>query len=176
MNLGLAVIALVVALDLAQRAQLLARWPQRSVAVAAAITATAVAGISLAATPLLDALDVSAPTMQAGAGMVLVLWSAWMLLRWDTEPAPTHRPGVVQQRDAVVPGAFPILLTPVLGVVALAVAARRGVLVTIAPVVLALVLLVAAGRFLARRPLRQLGAVVGIVVGIALLADGVLEV
>ena len=47
---------------------------------------------------------------------------------------------------------------------------------TIAPVALGLVLLVTARRFLARRPLRQLGAVVGIVVGIALLADGVLDV
>jgi small neutral amino acid transporter SnatA (MarC family) len=176
MNLALAVVALAVALDLAQRAQLLAQWPQRAVAVAAAITAAAVAGISLVATPLLDALDVSAPTMQAGAGMVLVLWSAWMLVRWDTEPVPTRRPGVVQPSDAVVPGVFPILLTPVLGVVALAVAARRGVLVTVAPVALGLVLLVTARRFLARRPLRQLGAVVGIVVGIALLADGVLDV
>jgi small neutral amino acid transporter SnatA (MarC family) len=175
-NLGLAVLATVVALDLPQRSALLREWPTRVVALAAGLTSVAVLSAATLATPMLDALDVSAPTMQIGAAMVLVLWSAWMLFAWDVRPAATTAPGVARDRDALVPGTFPIVFTPVVGVLALAIVARRGVAAAAVPAVAALAVLVAVRAALGRRSLRRLAAVAGIVVGVALMADGVLDV
>ena len=47
--------------------------------------------IAAIASPLLDALDVSGPTLEVGAGMVLILWSVAAFFRWTDDVAP---PGV----------------------------------------------------------------------------------
>ena len=77
-------------------------------------------GLAFVATPLLDALDISSPTMEVGAGLVLAVWSAAALVRWDDEPAPDAVAG------GLLPLLFPIVLTPVVGVTVVAVAARNG--------------------------------------------------
>ncbi len=176
MNVWLAMLAVVLALDLPQRARALDEWPARLVGLAAALTWLAVLAFSVLATPLLDVADVSGPTMQVGAALVLVLWSVWMLFRWDTRPVPTRVPGEVGTRDAIVPGAAPVLITPVVGVITVAVAARRGVVVASVPALVALAVLPIGRAHLARRSLRQLAAVAGIVVGVALMVDGILDV
>ena len=89
---------------------------------------------------------------------------------------PTRVPGEVGVRDAIVPGAAPVLITPVVGVITVAVAARRGVVVASVPALVALAVLPIGSAHLARRSLRQLGAVAGIVVGVALMVDGILDV
>jgi small neutral amino acid transporter SnatA (MarC family) len=171
-NWVVAVLALITALDVPQRACLLRDTSRRERTVATGGLVLVAAGLAVAATPLLDALDISAPTMEVGAGLVLAVWSAGLLLRWDDERPPSAVAG------GLVPLLFPILLTPVVGVTVLAVAARNGwwlpVLATavgVAPVALP-----EAGRPLARRRWRQLSAAIGAVVGVVMTVDGALAV
>jgi hypothetical protein len=104
--------------------------------------------------------------------LVLAVWSAVALVRWDDEPAP----------DAIVGGLlpllFPVVLTPVVGVTVIAVAARNGWwLPVLATAVGAVPIAVSsAGAPFARRPLRVLSAAIGAVVGVVMVVDGALAV
>ena len=110
--------------------------------------------------------------MEVGAGLVLALWSVVALVRWDDRPAPEAVAG------GLVPLLFPIVLTPVVGVTVVAVAARNGWwLPVLAAAVAAVPIAVdAAGRPLARRHWRVLSAAIGSVVGVVMVVDGALAV
>jgi hypothetical protein len=172
MNWVVAFAAVITSLDVPQRARLLrgASATQRAV-VGVGLVAVAV-GLAFVATPLLDALDISSPTMEVGAGLVLAIWSAVALMRWDDEPAPDAVAG------GLVPLLFPIVLTPVVGVTVVAVAARNGwwlpVLATAfgaVPIAIASV-----GAPVARRQWRLFSASIGAVVGVVMIVDGALAV
>ena len=168
MNWIVAVLAVVTAFDLPQRSrQLRAARPdeRRVVTLGMIVAAFAVAG---SATALLDALDISAPNMQIGAGLVLTIYSLVAILRWTDDPAPRAIAG------GLVPLLFPLVLTPVVGVVVLAVAARNGVLVPVVSTVAAMALLAWSGsdRVVGVRPVRMLSGAVGVVVGVAMIVDG----
>ena len=172
MNGIVAALAVLAAFDLPQRVHQLrdVTPPQRLVVAAATVAATMLA--SVVATPLLDALDISAPNLQIGAGVVLAIFSLLAVVRWDDSPAPGAVAG------GLVPLLFPIVLTPAVGVVVLAVAARNGVLVPVAVAVGGAAVLGWSGseRLVGRRPVRMLSATVGIVVGVALIVDGAFAV
>jgi hypothetical protein len=172
MNWIVAVAAVITALDVPQRARLLrsARPRQRAI-VGAGLVAIAV-GLAFVATPVLDALDISSPTMEVGAGLVLAVWSAAALVRWDDEPAPKAVAG------GLVPLLFPIVLTPVVGVTLIAVAARNGWwLPVLATAVGAVPIAVSsAGAPFANRQLRLLSGSIGAVVGVVMVVDGALAV
>jgi small neutral amino acid transporter SnatA (MarC family) len=172
-NWILAIAAVVAAADVPQRVALLRDYTlSQRVAVAAGLVVAALV-IAAAATPLLDALDVSAPTMQVGAGMVLVLWSLPGCLRWTAERAPDGRAA------GLVPGLLPLVLTPPVGVTVLAVAARNGFPAALAGAAIVAATVVAAPRLapaIGRRPVRAACAAAGVVLGVALMADGVLAV
>jgi len=171
-NWIVAALAVITALDVPQRAHLLRDATAEQRALAGAGLVVVAIALALLATPLLDALDISAPTMEVGAGLVLALWSAAALVRWDDEPAPAAVAG------GLVPLLFPIVLTPVVGVTIVAVAARNGwwlpALVTATGAVP--IGVAAAGRPLAHRQWRQLSAAVGAVVGVVMVVDGAFAV
>ena len=172
MNWFVAILAVITALDVPQRAQLLrdVRSRQRDVA-AAGLVAVAI-GLAFVATPLLDALDISSPTMEVGAGLVLAVWSAGAVGALGRR-APTRG-----RRRRTRATAVPDLLTPVVGVTVVAVAARNGWWLPVLATALAAVpiALPAAGRPFARRRWRQLSAAIGAVVGVAMTVDGALAV
>ena len=167
-----AVAAVVTALDVPQRARLLRDAPAAQRAVTGLGLIAVAVGLAFAATPLLDALDISSPTMEVGAGLVLALWSAVAIVRWDDEPAPEAIAG------GIVPLLFPIVLTPVVGVTIVAVAARNGWwLPVLATAIGAIPIAVAAaGASLAHRQWRLLSATTGAVVGVVMIVDGALAV
>jgi small neutral amino acid transporter SnatA (MarC family) len=172
MNWIVAVAAVLTAIDVPQRAHLLrqASAAQRLVAGGGLVAVAVV--LAFVATPLLEALDISSPTMEVGAGLVLALWSAVAILRWDDEPAPNAVAG------GLVPLLFPIVLTPVVGITIVAVAARNGwwLPVLAAAVTAVPIAFHAAGRYVADRRWRLLSASVGAVVGVVMIVDGALAV
>lgn len=173
MNPWVAALALMTAFDLPQRVRWVTSWTGHRRSALAAGLVLVVGMLVAVATPLLDVLDVSAPTLSVGAGMVLASWSVVALMRWEPTPATDDA-----SLGGLVPGLFPWLLTPVVGVVAVAVGARNGFAV---PLVAAAVAAVAVGapvtdRLIATRDARRLSATVGIIVAVALMADGVLAV
>jgi small neutral amino acid transporter SnatA (MarC family) len=172
-NWIVAVLAVLLAADVPQRvAQLRAYSRAQRLTVAAGLVVVAVAAAA-AATPLLDALDISAPTFEVGAGMVLVLWSLDAFFRWDGDAAPAP------VAWGLVPGLFPLVLTPAVGVVLVGVAARNGYPATLFGAALAALAVAVAAEVapgLARRMVRRSTATLGVVVGIALMVDGVLAV
>jgi hypothetical protein len=171
-NWVVAVAAVITSLDVPQRARLLRRAPDTQRAVAGVGLVAVAIGLAFVATPLLDALDISSPTMEVGAGLVLATWSAVALMRWDDEPAPDAVAG------GLLPLLFPILLTPVVGVTVVAVAARNGWwLPVLATAVGAVPIAIASvGSPVARRQWRLLSASIGAVVGVVMIVDGALAV
>jgi hypothetical protein len=172
MNWVVAVAAVISAVDLPQRAAMLRAATARQRAVAAAGLVAVAAALAFVATPLLDALDISSPTMEVGAGLVLALWSAAALVRWDDRLPPAAVAG------GLVPLLFPVVLTPVVGVTILAVAARNGWWLPVLAAAVAAVPLavVEMGQRLAHRRWRQLSASIGAVIGVAMTVDGALAV
>jgi hypothetical protein len=170
-NWIVAVLAIVAAFDVAQRCRQLrdATAEQRLVvATGALVVAVVTAALS---SPLLDALDISGPSMQIGAGIVLGVCSIIALVSWDDAPAPASLYG------GLVPLLFPIVLTPVVGVVVLAVAARNGMLVpTVASGVVLALFAWPASVGVGHRPIRMLSAAVGIVSAVAMIVDGAFAV
>ena len=172
MNWIVAALAVVTAVDLPQRChQLRAVSPRERVVVAGGLVATVV-GLAAVATPLLDALDISGPNLEIGAGVVLALYSLLAIARWDDSTPP---PSVA---EGIVPLLFPIVLTPAVGVVVLAVSARNGLLVPTITALVAAALIAWNGvdAAIGRRPARLLSGVVGVVVGIAMIVDGAFAV
>ena len=170
MNWVVAVAAVITALDVPQRARLFRDAPAaQRVVTGIGLIAVAV-GLAFVATPLLDALDISSPTMEVGAGFVLALWSAVATVRWDDEPAPEATAG------GIVPLLFPIVLTPVVGVTIIAVAARNGWWLPVLTTAIGAIpiAVAAAGASLAFRQWRLLSATTGAVVGVVMIVDGAL--
>ena len=95
------------------------RSPDRRAAVAlgALLALAAVAAVAALGGALLDALDISPESFRLGAALVLALEGARALVFGR----PGAEPELAGLQAAVVPVAFPLLLTP--GVVALAIAA-----------------------------------------------------
>jgi hypothetical protein len=171
-NWIVAALAIVASFDLAQRCrQLRGATAEQRLVVATGAFLVAV-GLAALSTPLLDALDISGPNMQIGAGIVLGVYSIVALVAWDDAPAPAAL------YRGLVPLLFPIVLTPVVGVVVLAVAARNGLLVpTVASgVVAALLAWPASAARVGHRPIRMLSAAVGIVAAVAMIVDGAFAV
>ena len=172
MNWIVAALAVVTSFDVAQRCRQLRNAADRDRLVAAAGAFVAVVALAAVATPLLDALDISGPNMQIGAGLVLGVYSLVAVVSWDDAPAPPAMYG------GLVPLLFPIVLTPAVGVVALAVSSRNGMLVpTIAAAAAAAVLAwPGAARVIGGRPVRMVSAAVGVVVAVAMIVDGAFDV
>lgn len=172
MNWIVAALAVVASFDIAQRCrQLRDATPQQRLVVGIGAFA-AVVGLAALATPLLDALDISAPNMQIGAGIVLGVYSIVALVTWDLAAAPAALAG------GLVPLLFPVVLTPCVGAVALAVGGRNGMLVpTLASAVAAALLAwPESAASVGRRPVRMLSAVVGVVAAVAMIVDGAFAV
>lgn len=168
MNWVVAALAVVTAFDIPQRSsQLRAARPRERLVVALGMVSAAFA-IAGSATYLLNTLDISAPNMQIGAGLVLTIYSLPAIVRWDDRPAPAAVAG------GLVPLLFPVVLTPAVGVVVLAVAGRNGMLVPIAATVVAMAPLALSGfdRVVGLRSARVLSGTVGVVVGVAMIIDG----
>jgi small neutral amino acid transporter SnatA (MarC family) len=182
-TLALLVVAAVLAVN-APRARSALR-PDGALGVALLGSAGALAvlvPLAALAGALARAVHVSAPTARMGAGAALaVVGAAEALL-----PLPRPEPGLAGWSAALVPMAFPVLLTPAVGLVALTGSLDRGAPVAIAALTgaLATVPLVAAvlrpgTSPLADRTSAALARVlaVGLVaVGIALVLDGVFDV
>ena len=172
MNWIVAALAIVAAFDVAQRGHQLrgARAQQRLVVATGAFVVAV--GLAALSTPLLDALDISGPNMQIGAGIVLGVYSIIALVSWDDATAPAALYG------GLVPLLFPIVLTPAVGVVVLAVAARNGLLVpTVASgVVAALLASPAISARIGHRPIRMASAAAGVVASVAMIVDGAFAV
>jgi small neutral amino acid transporter SnatA (MarC family) len=159
------------------------RSPRETVRLAAAggaIGGLAVCAAALLGDPLLDALDVSAPSLRTGAGIVAALAGVADLFRRPPPPEPA----LDGRRAALVPVAIPAVARPVLVVMALSAGADQGVLVTAAAMAVGVALLTALtaagptegprGRVL-RWAARLLAA--GLVAcGVILTIDGVLAV
>jgi hypothetical protein len=171
-NWIVAVAAVATALDVPQRARLLRAAPAaQRVVTGVGLVAIAI-GLAFVATPVLDALDISSPTMEVGAGLVLAVWSAAALVRWDDVPAPDAIAG------GLVPLLFPIVITPVVGVTVVAVAARNGWWLPVPATAVGAVPIAfsSAGAPFAHRHLRVLSAAIGAVVGVVMIVDGALAV
>jgi hypothetical protein len=172
MNWVIAALAVITALDVPQRAHLLRDATAEQRVLAGGGLVVVAIGLALVATPLLDALDISAPTMEVGAGLVLALWSTAALVRWDDLPAPAAVAG------GLVPLLFPIVLTPVIGVTVVAVAARNGWWLPVLACAVGIVPIAVreVGRPLASRRWRQLSGAIGAVVGVVMVVDGAFAV
>jgi hypothetical protein len=171
-NWIVAAVAVVAAFDVAQRCfQLRDATPRQRLVVGVGALAVAI-GLAAVATPLLDALDISAPNMQIGAGIVLGVYSIVALVTWDDASAPAPLYG------GLVPLLFPIVLTPAVGVVVLAVGGRNGMPVpTLASAVAAaLIAWPASSASLGRRPIRMASAAAGTVASVAMIVDGAFAV
>lgn len=172
MNWIVAVAAVVAALEIPQRAAQLRSSPANQRRIVAAAAVAAAAGLAAVATPVLDSLDISSPTMEVGAGVVLALWSLVAMVRWDEQPAPGAVAG------GLVPLLFPLVLTPAVGVTVIAVAARNGWWLPVAAAAAGAIALAvpAAGAALGRRAIGVLSATIGAVVGVVMIVDGALAV
>ena len=179
-------LALILALNPARaafgipRAGRPAEMPVRLAALGGAIGGLVVLVLAAVADPLLDALDVSAPSLQTAAGIVAAIAGAADIFRRPPPPEPS----LAGWRAALVPVAIPVVLRPALVVLALSAGAEEGVPVTVGAVVLGVGLLTAfaangpvegaRGRVL-RWSARLLAA--GLVAcGVVLAIDGILDV
>ncbi len=149
----------------------------RASTVGAATTVAAAIVLAAIATPLLDALDISASTLRVGTGLVIAVVGLHDLVA----PPPRADPGLAGWRAGLVPLAFPLLINPALGAATLTASADHGVAVPIMASILgtgALVVLAATtdSTRRANRVLGALGRATGaalIVLGVALAVDGV---
>jgi small neutral amino acid transporter SnatA (MarC family) len=180
------VIALVVALNPARAAfgiPRAGRSRQTFVGVAAAgglIGGLGVVAAAIAASPLLDALDVSDPAFRLAAGVVAVLVGVADLFRRPPPPEPAL-PG---WRAALVPVAIPVVARPGLLVLALGAGADGDAGLAAAAMAIAIALLAGTvawsptegpgGRVL-RWASRLLAAAL-VACGVVLAVDGVLDV
>ncbi len=154
------------------------------VAVAgAAITLLALVPVAAFADPLLDLVDISAATARIATGLLLVV-TGILLVGW---PMPEPEPALPGRRAALVPVAFPTLLTPGLALLALTAAADHSAVAAL--VVLAVALATVPACRHDPGPAAGLGAAPGarrqrardrrrllVLAGFGLLFDGVFDV
>jgi len=146
-------------------------------AVAAATTVAAVVVLAVVATPLLDALDVSASTLRVGTGIVIAVVGLHDLVA----SPPRADPALAGWRAGLVPLAFPLLINPALGAATLTAGADHGLAVPVVAAILGTggLVVLAATTDATRRADRVLGALgratgaALIVLGVALAVDGV---
>lgn len=181
--LALLAVALLVALD-PVRAAGAARTvggSRRPALVGAATAVVAAALLAAAGGPLLEALDVSAPTLRVGVGLVLLVTGLGDLVRAGE---PVDRAPVATAWGGVVPVAVPTMLRPAAVVASLGAGADGGMALVLGVAVLAAALVVVlAGRragtaiepALWRWARRLVGAVL-VVVAVAITADGIYDV
>lgn len=166
--------AVLAALNPPARAVRFRHLDDRRAVLAALAVLAVVLGLAAVAEPLFDAADVSAPNARVAAGLVVTVTGLVDLVRRPA-PAADLPPG---DRSALVPVAFPGLLEPQVGVLALAAGADEGLLLPTALAAVVLVLWVLADRvrtpFLP--PLGRLVGALGVLAGTALTVDGVLSV
>jgi small neutral amino acid transporter SnatA (MarC family) len=183
MNVWLGLAALVVAMNPPRRRAALSVDDSTTVALGGALTLVALVIVAVIATPLLDALDVSAANLRIGVGLVLAVVAVHDLV-WRPPGAGAALRG---RRAAVVPVFFPVLLRPDVAMVAWALGADHGVAVTAFGALVASGAVVAwhrlatprAGRLAFRRVERGLGALgsaIAAVLAIAIAADGVFAI
>lgn len=181
MNAFIAALAFLVALAPFRQAQRLRDLGRSHVLGAVAALLVVISIVAAVSGPLLSAMDVSGPTARIGAGLVVAITSLVRLLRpvlraeestLDIDPGWT---------SALIPAAFPVLLQPVVALVALSAGADRGWLQTVvlaAPA--ALVWAIATMMSGSKKPapsswhlrVRSVASV-GLFVGATLMVDGV---
>ncbi len=154
----------------------------RATALATGVAFAALVGVAGAATPLLDAGDVSDSTMRIAAGFVLTATGLVDLLG----PFPRAEPALAGWRAGLVPLAFPLLLRPAVVLYGLSAGADTGAARTAIGAAVALGVVLASSLALparldprARRALGGLARLVAaglIAVGIVLTVDGVFDV
>lgn len=103
--------------------------------------------VALLAGPLLDLLDISAPTARIAVGLLLVV-SGTVTFGW---PPPKPEPALPGRRAALVPVAFPTLLTPGLTLLVMIAAVDLGILVTVIVAALALATLPLTALLMGRK-------------------------
>jgi small neutral amino acid transporter SnatA (MarC family) len=185
----LAVVAIVAAVNPSRVAETAAGLPEASRPPAGSARGVALIGagaagvvyvlLAVVASPLLDAIDVSAPTMMVAAGLVLILAAAKDLF----VGAPAPEPALDGWGAALVPVAVPASVRPQVGVAAVAIGATHGPaavvvgsILTVGGVAIAVTAHASDG---ARRVVRWFGVVavaVAVVAGAAFAVDGVYSV
>lgn len=138
--------------------------------------------VALLAEPVLDLLDISAPTARIAVGLLLVV-SGIVTFGW---PPPKPEPALPGRRAALVPVAFPTLLTPGLTLLVLIAAVDLGIPVTLVVTAAALATLPLTALVLGRKTgpvpwrvrwgLALLCCGLLVLAGFGLLFDGVFDV
>lgn len=174
MNLLVLLAAMVAATNPAGRALRLRHLDPARAALGAVASVAVVGALAAVASPVLQAADISAPNLRVAAGLVLTAAGLVDLVRRPPPPVPIGS----GWGASLVPVAFPVLLEPQVGVLALAAGADRGVVIAALAAAAALALWAAAGVLPSALlgPLARLSGALGVVAGTALVADGVLSV
>ena len=149
-------------------------FPALAGAAAAFVVCLAVVAFS---TDVLSALDITPETARIAAGMVAALVGFRVLV----SPTRTSEPRLGGNLAAVVPVAFPLLLTPELVALVLIFGATEPAARSVGGLGLALLVGVFAARMAHRRPTvwlasARLLAAVLILVGVALIVEGIRDV
>jgi small neutral amino acid transporter SnatA (MarC family) len=187
MNTVLALVALLAASNPPRRRDALSTDDTVAVAIGAALAAAFLTGLAAVASPLIDALDVSAPNLRIAAGFALAIVAAHDLVR----RLPPAGAALAGRRAALVPVFFPVLARPEVALLALSVGADHGVALTAASAVLAMAAVVGWHALLTprtgidgtsavtRRVEQGVAALVAgaaTALGIAIIADGVFSI
>ena len=179
MNGGVLVAAMIAAANPPARAVRLRSLDGHRSLLAAVIAMAVVVALAGLADPLLDGGDISAATFRVGAGLVLAAAGILDLVRRvrPLEPGAGGELGPGRW-VALVPAAFPVLLEPQVGVLAVSAGADSGPALAGLAAGVALALFLAAGRLATPLlvPLSRLLAAVGVATGVALVTDGILSV
>jgi small neutral amino acid transporter SnatA (MarC family) len=152
----------------------------RVAALGGLIGGLAVGAAAVLGDPLIEALDVSEPSLRLGAGIVAALTGVGDLFR--RPPAP--EPALAGWRAALVPVAVPVVARPALLVMALGAGADSGVLASVGAMALGVALLTGlaaqwptevTGRRVLRWASRFFAAAL-VACGVVLAVDGLLSV
>lgn len=183
MNAALALVALVLSCNAPRRRAALSTNDSRTVALGAAGMVVAVAVLAAIASPALDALDVSAPNLRIGTGLVLAVVAAHDVVR---RPPPSGA-ALGGRGAAVVPVLFPVLLRPEVALLALAIGADHGMAFAVLSGVVAMAVVVAWHAFATpraeRAPVARVERGLGVLdaglaaaAAVAIIADGVFAI
>lgn len=150
-------------------------------ATGAAIAGLVLLPLTVGGRALVAQVDVAASTVRMGVALVLVLQGAVAIV---TRP-PLPEPGLAGRRAALVPVAFPVALTPGLGLLAMSGALDQSTLAAWAIAAAALLTIPVSARVVPTlspvraRVLGGLGratAAVLVLAGVALLMDGLFDI